>query len=287
VLRSLVIYFSQGGTTERISRSIVAGLAGAGYEVDLCNLAQQHCPAPTGYDLLGIGSPTYYYRPPFKVIDYIDNLPALCGLPAFVFVLHGTYLGDGGNTVRDMLAARGAEEVGYFVCRGADYYLSYLKQGYLFSPDHPRHADLTRGEAFGRDVAARAAGQPYTRPAKDPSPTTLHRFERFLATRFFVNQLYSRLFRVDRGQCIACGACAEVCPTSNITLNEAGQPVWGRECELCLYCEMECPQAAITSPASSWVSGLFARHNVQQAVEDPRIDQARVRRGKGYTERLT
>jgi flavodoxin len=134
--KSLIVYFSQGGTTARVAESIATGLHTAEYRVDLCNMKDEPPPDLGGYDLLGIGSPTYYWRPPFNVMDYVDSLPDLDGLPAFVFLLHNTYRGDAGNPIRHTLARKGAQEVGYFHCYGADSGLPYRKAGYLFQPGH-------------------------------------------------------------------------------------------------------------------------------------------------------
>jgi len=105
--RSLIVYFSQTATTARVAEAIAAGLRSAEYQVDLCNMKEQRAPDPGGYDLLGIGSPVYFYRPPFRFRDYLNGLPQLNGLPAFTFVLHGTYRGDTGTVIRHIMAGKG------------------------------------------------------------------------------------------------------------------------------------------------------------------------------------
>ncbi|UCG83996.1 MAG: flavodoxin family protein, partial [Dehalococcoidia bacterium] len=135
--RCLIVYFSQSGTTARVAESIAAGLHSSDYEVDLFNINGSPPPDFGGYDLLGIGSPVYYYRPPFNVSDYLRSMPVIRGLPVFVFMMYGTYRFDTGNRIRRALAGKGAREVGYFHAHGADLYPGYLKEGYLFSPGHP------------------------------------------------------------------------------------------------------------------------------------------------------
>jgi len=282
--RSLIVYFSQGGTTARVTESIATGLCATGYQVDLCNMKDERPPDLGGYDLLGIGLPVYYYRPPFTVMDYVNSLPDLDGLPAFVFVLHGTYRGDAGSAIRHALARKGAQEVGYFHCRGADYFLGYLNEGYLFSPDHPTVEELAQSEAFGRQVAAHLAGKQYARPEDDRPPSMVYRLERFLTNRWLIKQMYSRLFRVDADKCTACGLCTKLCPTGNITENKGGRPVWGRDCLLCLTCEIKCPQDAITSPVSWLLFRPFMIYNVRHASRDPSLDHVRVIHSRGRTQ---
>ena len=97
--KSLISYFSQSGTTAKVAEFIATGLRQEGYQVDLYNIKESPQPDVTGYDLLGIGSPVYFYRPPFNVIDYLNSLPDLSNLPTFTFVLHGTYQFDTGRSI--------------------------------------------------------------------------------------------------------------------------------------------------------------------------------------------
>jgi flavodoxin/Pyruvate/2-oxoacid:ferredoxin oxidoreductase delta subunit len=280
--KSLVVYFSQGGTTARVAEAIAAGLRAARWEVDLWNLRDGPPPDARAYELIGIGSPVYFYRPPFNVTDYVQSLPDLQGRASFVFVLHGTYRGDTGTMLRDALAGKGAREAGYLHCRGADYFLGYLKEGVLFSPDHPTADELARAEAFGRQVAAHVAGRPYARPTEDRPPALIYRVERFATNHWLARQVFSRLFTVD-ARCTACGRCMDLCPTGNITADGEGRPAWGRDCLLCLTCEMKCPQEAITSPASWPLFRPAMVYNVRHALRDPALDHARVVHSRGRT----
>ena len=282
--KSLIVYFSQGGTTARVAESIATGLRAAEWQADLCNMKDEQPPEARGYDLIGIGSPVYIYRPPFNMMDYVKSLPDLKGLASFVFVLHGTYRGDTGTTIRHMLARKGAREVGYFHCRGADYFLGYLKRGYLFSPGHPTAEELAQAEMFGREVAAHLASQPYARPEEDRPAAAIYRLERFLTTRWLVRQMYSRLFTVDAKKCNACGLCMKLCPTGNVTRDKDEHPAWGRNCLLCLTCELKCPKDAITSPVSWPLFSPFVIYNVRHASRDPSLDHARVIHRHGRTQ---
>ncbi len=287
--KGLIVYFSQGGTTASVAERIVTGLTTAGYATDLCNLKDEKPPTLSGYTLLGIGAPVYYYRPPFNVMDYTKSLPDLDGLPFFVFVLYGTYRGDAGTYLRQALTHKKGQEVGYFHCYGADYFLGYLQEGYLFSPDHPTAQELAQAETFGCEVAAHCEGKQYVKPEDDNPPPIVNRLERFFVNQWLVNKVYSRLFKVDARTCTSCGLCTELCPQKNITEDPNGHPVWGRQCLLCLTCQMKCPEEAIVSPVSWARRSLFRvalRYNVRQALQDPSLEHVRVIHSNGLTNRV-
>ena len=218
-------------------------------------------------------------------MDYINSLPNLAGLPFFVFLLNGTLCGDAGNILRRVLVKKGGRETGYFRSRGAENFLGYLRQGYLFSPDPPQASDLSRADIFGQKVASHAAGKSYDRPKEDDKLAMIYRLERFLTNRWMTRQMYSRFFHVNAKKCDACGLCMKLCPTGNISENKGGKPVWGRNCLLCLTCEMKCPKGAITSPVAWPVFKPFMIYNTSQAAKDPSLDYVKVVHTNGHTQR--
>ena len=81
--------FSQGGTTRSVSEKIAKGLNGQQFQVDLHDIVEGPLTDINSYDMIGIGSPVYIYRPPFKETEFIKSLPDLDGRPFFAFVLYG------------------------------------------------------------------------------------------------------------------------------------------------------------------------------------------------------
>jgi flavodoxin/Fe-S-cluster-containing hydrogenase component 2 len=288
--KAAVVFFSQNGTTSWVADAIAEGLRGAGYAVDLMNLRDGSLPDIRDYSLLGIGSPVYYYRLPFNVADYLEALPRLDGVPAFSFLVHGSHAFDTANSVGDALGARGARDVGHFRCHGEAYFLGHLREGYLFSPDHPSTEELAQATAFGAAVARRAADGSQAENDREPAPPLIYRLERFATSRWLVEQVYSRLFRVSPNRCTACGRCMDICPTGNVVKNNEGRPLWGRHCLYCLSCEMVCPEDAITSaisrPAFRALVRPFLRYNVRHWAREQELDHVRVVHRRGATERL-
>jgi len=284
--KTLITYFSQGGTTEKVARTIGDGLVGKGHDVDFHAMNGGGDPDLDGVDVLGVGLPVYYFKPPFKVMDVVSGLSDLNGRPFFVFLLYGTVHADAGTVVRHALRGKGGREIGYFVTKGADYFYGYLHRGYLFSPENPTPLDLSGARTFGETVAERVAQGASVRAVDDGQPAWVYRIESLLSNRWFTKWMYSRLFTVKKDDCSGCGQCVTVCPMNNITADENGRPVWGSNCLLCLYCEMKCPQEAIVSPIKWPVFAPFMAYNVWKARADPAIDHVRVIQENGRTRRM-
>ncbi len=289
--RALIAYFSQGGTTARVARRIAAGLEGSGHEVHLHNLSREaarrsETPDPREYDLLGVGSPTHYYRLPTPVTDFLAG-PAHSArtVPTFGFLLYGTYSGWAGKTLVRALGGEERRSLGYFSCRGADRYVGYLRKGFLFSPGHPTAQELAAAEAFGRVVGRGASARAGTQIVEERL-SWVYRLERHLAAPWLSRHAYSRLLHVDAGRCTSCGACVRRCPTGNVTLSPAGTPTWGRDCLFCLYCQMVCTEEAISSPVTWPPFDVLLSHNVRHAAADQTLDHVRVTHKSGRTHLL-
>jgi len=286
VPRCLIAYYSQHGTTAQVAERIAEGLRAAQYQVDLYSIRRDR-PAPIGdYSLVGIGSPVYFCTTPLNVRAYLNSLPQLNGMPAFVFILHGSDPGATSTMIRRALVRKGARDLGFYRCFGAELNYVFLNRGYLFSPGHPTTEELARAEEFGREVAARAEGKPFARPADDGPPRPAFRPLPSFATPWMARHLFSRFFRADAGRCSHCGLCARLCPMGNITVGQDGPPVWGRDCLLCTTCELKCPEEAVKSPldwpAMERLMDLF----MGQVLKDPSVDRARVALRRGRVARI-
>ena len=284
--KCLIVYFSQSGSTAEVAERIAAGLRTSEIEVELCNLKDSKPPDVRSYDLLGFGMPVYFYNLPYNVNDYVQNLPDLSGIPAFIFLTYGTYRFDAGDRIKRVLTRKKARVVGYCHCRGADLFLGYLRKGYLFSPDHPRARELAQAEAFGREVGLRVGTTEHIVLEAESKPSLIFRMERLLLGGWLTRKIYSRFFTVDKGKCNACGICWNSCPTWNITQAETGYPVWGRNCLLCLTCEKNCPEDAISSPFDWPIIRPIISYNVRVASRDPQIEHVKVVQKHGNTNKL-
>lgn len=284
--RALVLYWSLTGTTRRVAQSIIEGLRDEGVECTLLDQRKEHLPGLSSFDLVGIGFPVHWYRPPTPVSKVIAQLEPLNGRPVFAFSLNGTYRGAALNRARRALIRAGGRELGAFGCHGEGRFYPYARLGALFSPGHPTEEDLDDARAFGRSMArahhAAEAGEtvPATLPL-DPPTHPMYALERFVSGPRLTRLLYSRLFRVDHDRCSRCGRCAKGCPVSNIEWTRGAFPSWGRDCVLCLLCVTNCPEDAVSCPLDWAIFRPFVRWNVNRAWRDPDLEHAEVRFERG------
>jgi flavodoxin/ferredoxin len=284
--KALIAYFSQGGTTLKIAKEISKNLQTKEYETDFYDVTNGTPPDINKYDLIGIGTPVYILRPPFNLMDYIKSLPWLNGKPVFVFLLYGTLPGTAGNILRRALEQKGGKEVGYEKFKGADYFVGYIKRGFLFSPDNPITNELDRANIFASEIVDHISDKNYHKPGIDPFPTVIHTFERMVTIRFFTRHLLSRFFKADPNKCSECKLCEKICPKNNISFDGNGLPQWGRDCMLCFYCGLKCPEDAISTPADWLIFAPLIQFNIYHAKKYTSCEYAKVNHHKGKTKRI-
>lgn len=264
MVKVLIATFSQTGTTKKVADRIAKGLSSSDCEVTHFSIARDELPDLDGFDVVGIGTPAYFFSPPSIVRDFVQNLKGFDDKSSFVFVLHGTHLGACGNWIRLKLKTKGFKDIGYFTSYGADYWLGYIKRGVLFSPDSPTEAELSSAEDFGKQIAARLSGQNQNIEPFDPSTPFMYRIERTVASRLFVKLIYSKAFRAD-SKCDNCGICIKKCPMNNISEKNNGKLKWDSKCLLCATCELSCPKDAIHSAIDWTVFAPFMIYNIRKS----------------------
>ena len=258
----IIATFSQEGSTKKIAEQIAKGLASSDWEITHCNIAEKNLPDTADYDIIGIGTPTYFFSPPFIVKDFVNNLQNLQGKSSFVFVLHGTHRGDCGNWIRRKLKSKGTKDLGYSTSYGADYWLGYIKRGVMFSPESPTETELSAAEKFGEKLSTRFAEQNPELDPYDPSTPFMYGLERMLVARPFAKLMYSKTFGANKN-CDNCGICIQKCPVQNITEKSNGKPKWHSNCMLCATCELCCPKDAVHSAFDWLIFAPFMSYNIR------------------------
>jgi NAD-dependent dihydropyrimidine dehydrogenase PreA subunit len=219
--------------------------------------------------MVGFCCPTLVSRPSCAMEDFVRGLRGLRGVPVFTIVTYSTAIGDGSNRLRRLIARLGGLDAGAHKLACRNLFPGYVSRGYLFRPTEPGEAALASIPPFLAKTAARALeGGPYGTDPRDPRPKAVFRFERLALNRALVRGLYSRFIRFDPAACLGCQACMAACPRGNIAQDKRGRKRAGRDCLLCLNCEISCPAGAVRSPIHWPIFGPFLAYNIRQALAD-------------------
>jgi flavodoxin/NAD-dependent dihydropyrimidine dehydrogenase PreA subunit len=261
--KGIIIYSSQNGSTKKVAEKICKGLNENGCQTSISEIDVKNPKHFDGFDFVGIGSPVYYFRPSYLVMDYIDSISDLSNKPFFTFATYGSEIGDGANWLRKKLTKRNAIDIGHFRCQGKHLFPGYTCRGYIFSPESPTEKELTKAEIFGKTIALNLITNQQSQVSEyDRSAHWILRFERFVTNKTFTKFLYSKFFFANKKQCNSCGMCADICPMKNIEWKSGANPKWGNNCILCCSCEIKCPNKAISTPISWLIFSPFLWYNI-------------------------
>lgn len=193
-------------------------------------------------DLIGIGTPVYYFHPPYHIFDIAEALPLLEGKMGFLFCTSG---GNPGSTLYQI--KRITDQKGLKIIDGNDKFVGfdrhplYLDFDYIYPPSvgHPTEDDLNAAKEWGRQLIEKASAP---NPPEKTDLRTKNSFYADLQTFEFINKTFPK-FKLNEEKCIQCGICADLCPVDCIVLDPF--PKWTKKCDRCYLCEMECPEQAI------------------------------------------
>jgi flavodoxin/NAD-dependent dihydropyrimidine dehydrogenase PreA subunit len=246
-LKSIIIYFSQTGNTEKVAKAIQSGIAQMAGQCDQKSIREANPVRLGDYDLIGFGSPVIG-QCPANVIDFVSRIRSVGGKHAFAFCTHGTGHRRFFPSLYPVLTGRGLTVIGSADWYG-NCYLLHMPQPYP-TAGHPDATDLEQAEAFGREMALRsmriAAGEMHLIPPAPeelaplgPPPSAGKGPEAVVRT-------FSGLLQFHREKCLYpnCTLCMDNCPTYGLDLS-LDPPVLADNCIDCEFCARLCPTGAL------------------------------------------
>ncbi len=242
-MKCIIVYFSLTGSTRKIAKAIRTGVEHVFGTCDLVKLADVDPESLGNYDLIGIGSPVWG-GPPKQLEWFVDSLPDLKGKYVFAFCSHGAKGERFFPILLKLLKRKGLRAIG--VC---DWYgtvnLPMMPKPY-FTEGHPDEIDLAQAERFGKEMA-----ELRLRIRKEGAGIIPGFPKMSLPPR---SRLKRPRPKYDRSKCVypSCTLCVDCCPVHGIDL-KADPIVFGRDCHTCHFCEMICPEGAISVDYESFV----------------------------------
>lgn len=245
-MKSIIIYYSQYGSTKKIAQAIHAGMSQVVEQCDIATLKEIDTSDLLKYDLIGLGSPVWDGRASPNMMAFIERLSSSEGKHSLVFCTHGTAPGGYMANTVPALIRKGLTVIGW-----NDWYGSVtipFKPKPYFTDGHPDEIDLKEAKDFGREMAERSRriymgetrlipelpeGKEYIEvygedPKMHPKQAKAHSYE----------------FKITLDKCTECMLCVDNCPTDSIDFS-AYPPIFRSNCARCWYCEQICPEGAI------------------------------------------
>jgi flavodoxin len=244
-MKSVVIYFSLTGNTEKVAKAIQEGIHEATGSCDIIKISDanpQHF-FKYDYDLIGIGTPTWGGPVP-AVMTFINDLLGVGGKHAFVFYTHGTIPFHVVPRITPPMKSKGLTVIGWNGWYG-DHPWPWALYPYP-TAGHPDEIDLKEAKNFGREMVERsqriAAGE------KELIPNVP---EDWLEEGYPVQGLWDTLeygaVKYDKEKCKypKCKLCMENCWSHSIDLSLDPPRIANPCCEHCVWCAMICPTGAM------------------------------------------
>ena len=262
-MKVIIICFSLTGNTWKVGAHIREGILKAGHDCEISPLKDFKTDSLKEYDLIGLGCPVYYYKEPFHVRRFIENLPDLERQQWFVFCSHGSVMGTTLVSMAAALKEKGANVIGSHHTY-ADGTLPFYPYPTV-TTGHPDEKGLAEAVEFGIKIANCSVSvsvgdcQCITEPLPATEDWAVE--EADLLSIDFLSQVMPAL-SINSELCTRCGTCEDQCPVNGINI-DAEPSVIQSPCIYCYHCVNVCPVCAIEadwSPMTDMACSNYRRY---------------------------
>jgi len=266
-LKVLIIYFSQTGSTEKIAKKIQNGIIKSGNDCYLEKIKKVNLESLADYDLIGIGTPTFFYREPFNVKLFINKLGNLNGKRCFIFATHGSIIGNTFYYMDKHLREKGMQVIGTFDSYGDSGMKIYPQP--MHTNGHPDEIEIREAEEFGETICEISKKIQNGDTSLIPkfvliSDTWWNKQSEQLTPEFL--RKVSPKFIINEDVCTKCLTCEDVCPVDAIDIEATPPAIQKEGCISCYYCEQSCPEGAIETDWTRFAK--VSRGNLPRYIEE-------------------
>ena len=146
-MKSVVIYYSATGNTEKVAKAIAGAVAGEIKRVEEIKPAEL-----ADYDLIFIGTPVHGSRSSKKIEDFLDELPQLSGKKGAAFCT--MHIGGAKMTfkiIKEKLEKKGIIFIDSFSCLGWSRLVANFGPR-IFNKGRPNEEDFKKAAEFAKKV---------------------------------------------------------------------------------------------------------------------------------------
>ena len=280
-MKSIVIYYSQSGSTRKIAKAIHKGMEQRAGQCDIAQIKAVEPADLNSYDLIGLGSPVWMGGFPPNVRIFVENIPIQDGRHIFPFCTHGVMPELYFPSVVRKLKAKGFTVVGMRDWYGSVHFQIAPKP--YFTDGHPDQIDLREAEEFGREMVETSRR---IREGETNLIPPLPKFEltpQLLVLLEFYQSGHNPhgYLQYDREKCLypKCRLCVDNCLMGYIDLS-VDPPKFGSKgnaCDMwmgCTFCELICPTGAISCDwdavlaENAGLGQMFGYNPLERAAQD-------------------
>ena len=242
----LIIYRSGSGSTRTISEVFKERLSASFYVKMLEVYADFNYSKLLDYDIVLIGFPTYYFRPPDSILEFADRMPVLKKeIRVFLYTTYALYTGNSIRALAVKLKAKNMIVSGYAQIKGP------ASDGVLLMPLLFRLFSKYEKKA---NVKVNRLVAEIKKSLNSPKITLKMPLPRWYSpvTKLFskwINSIssstYKKNLKVLKDRCTNCNICVNNCIRGCWTEGKDYPLINMSNCEFCLRCVHNCPSKAI------------------------------------------
>ena len=222
------------------------GILNSGNKCEIINIKSADAKNLDDFDLIGIGTPTFYYREPINVRTFIQRMNKMDGKHCFIFCTHGSLIGNTFYYMNEELIKKD-----YLVISTFDSYSESSLQFYpkiMHTTEHPDDIELKEAKKFGENICNISLrvknGESDLIPKFELIENTWWAKQSKILTLKILRKFYPK-FRINKDKCVKCLTCQESCPVDAINVEIDPPKIQKEGCIFCAFCEKACPEGAI------------------------------------------
>lgn len=285
-MKILILLHSTTGNTRLVTRYAAEAMRQAGHEVVVHDIVRRDAmPAMEDVDLLGVASPTMYFRGTYAMERFLARMPNVDGAtrPAFLLITAAGDPGDHMPLQAEQLAYKGWRVIAGRLVIAPSNWPQHIAAARPFEPLTPLAESLVRRVRPARMLAAfawpnlgltderglkkleRFIDETLARAARPswpdaPGPDELggpFKITRYMG-RIFQLRLIDLSLRVHEDTCSRCGLCVRLCPSGAMQReDDDALPRVEDGCTGCWACYNGCPERAISGKSAPRGHGQY------------------------------
>lgn len=242
----LIVYQSGSGSTRTISEVFEKRLS-ADFNVKMLEVhADFDYRGLLDYDIVLVGFPTYYFRPPDSILEFVEKMPVFeKEIKTFIYTTYAMYSGNSIRVLAIKLKAKNMIVSGYTHIRGP------ASDGVLLLPScfklffrYERKAKIKVDRVIGeiRGLLKNTGKISKIPPPRWYSPVTWIFHKQIHGIDY---SSYKKNLKVLEDRCTNCNICVDNCIRNCWTEGKDFPSINTNNCEFCLKCVHNCPGNAI------------------------------------------